>query len=87
MQAQTIVNIAVGLLLAGVAALFLAFVIRVIKRRWIEKKPMGTGAAMVVDQLMMDLSTDQGRQALVEQRESGERPLSDDDGFKRDDDD
>lgn len=52
----------------------------VIKRSWIDKKPIGPGSAAIGRQFMADLSNDQQRKALIETVEQGERPDADDDG-------
>ena len=50
-----------------------------IKRSWIDRKPISPGSAMLGRQIMMDLSNDQQRQALVETVEQSERGVEDDD--------
>ena len=52
----------------------------VIKSRFIDKKPVSSASQMLAQQTLMDLRTDEGRQALVEQIEMQERPAADADG-------
>ena len=54
----------------------------VFKRSVIQRKRPSSASQLLARQTMMDMQTDQGRQALIEQSEMQERPVADADGEK-----
>jgi hypothetical protein len=65
-----------GVLILGT----LGLIVWVAKRRLIDRKPASSASQLLAQQTLMDLKTDQGRQALVEQIGMKERPAADADG-------
>ena len=65
-----------GVLILGT----LGLVAWVVKRRLIDRKPASSASQILAQQTLMDLQTDQGRQALVDQTRMQERPAADADG-------
>jgi len=54
------------LVVAAVLVPIVAIMARVVKRHWIDHKPVSPGSQMVAEELMRTLSTDQRRQAMQE---------------------
>ena len=56
----------------------------IIKRSWIDKRPMSPGSQMIGRQNIVDLENHEGRQALAEVMAMSERPDSDEVGEGKD---
>ncbi|MBN2170003.1 MAG: hypothetical protein JW819_01625 [Candidatus Krumholzibacteriota bacterium] len=60
-------NDLLSILVAAAVLVPIIFIMaRVIKRHWIDHKPVSPGAQMIAEELMRTMSTDERRQAIAE---------------------